>query len=172
MFINNLCPKNNATKTWAFAKASINGKRAQELNGSPNNPETNQTVTSAKEKERIFSIQYDNQTDYIPDDPKLELNITRGRESNEPNTLTSQITGNEWERATRQLNSNSMGNDLIHNQMITILTETNKIHLLHLFNHMLQTHYVSLYWKTATIMHKPDKPAEKLESYRPISITS
>ncbi len=105
-FINNLCPKNNATKTWAFAKASINGKRAQELNCSPNDPETNQTVTSAKEKERIFSIQYDNQTDYIPDDPKLELNITRGREYNEPNTLNSKITGNELERATRQLNRN------------------------------------------------------------------
>nr|CAH0106515.1 unnamed protein product [Daphnia galeata] len=48
------------------------------------------------------------------------------------------------------------------------------MHLLHLFNHMLQTHYVPTDWKTATVIpiRKPDKPAEKPESYRPISLTS
>jgi hypothetical protein len=67
-----------------------------------------------------------------------------------------------------------MGKDLIHNQMITNLSEENKMHLLHLFNHMLQTHYVPTDWKTTTVIpiQKPDKPAEEPECYRPISLTS
>jgi hypothetical protein len=58
--------------------------------------------------------------------------------------------------------------------MIANLTDTNKTHLLHLFNRMLTTHFVPPDWKTATVIpiRKPDKPAEKLKSYHPISITS
>jgi hypothetical protein len=52
-FINNLSPKSNATKTWAFTKARINGTRAPDLNCSPiQDPDTNQIITSAKEKKQ------------------------------------------------------------------------------------------------------------------------
>jgi hypothetical protein len=137
-------------------------------------PETNQIVTLPKEKARIFSSQYDHQKENIPDDPRVEKLIKREIRSTEPNALNSLITSSELEHSLRQLQSRSMGRDLIHNQMITNLSEKNKMHLLHLFNNILQTHYVPTDWKTATVIpiQKPDKPAEKPESYRPISLTS
>jgi hypothetical protein len=50
-FINNLSPKSNGTKTWAFTKAWINNTQAPDLNCSPiQDPDTNQIITSAKEK--------------------------------------------------------------------------------------------------------------------------
>jgi hypothetical protein len=55
-FINNLCPKSNATKTWAFAKAWINETRAPDLNCSPmKDSDTKQIVTPNKEIVRILS---------------------------------------------------------------------------------------------------------------------
>ena len=129
-------------------------------------------VTLPKEKARIFSSQYDHQN--IPDDTRLEQLIKREIRSTEPNALNSLSRSSELEHSLRQLESRSMGRDLIHNQMITNLWEENKMHLLHLFNHMLQTHYVPTDWKTTTVIpiRKPDKPAEKPESYLPIPLTS
>ncbi|EFX68494.1 hypothetical protein DAPPUDRAFT_114527 [Daphnia pulex] len=55
-----------------------------------------------------------------------------------------------------------MGRDLIHNQMIANLTDTNKTHLLHLFNRMLTTHFVPPDWKTATLKSKNLSEEESL----------
>ena len=172
-FINTLSPKSNSTKTWAFAKAWTSGTKARDLNSSPiEDPETNQIVTLPKEKARIFSSQYDHQKENIPDDPRLEQLIKKEIRSTEPNALNS-LTSSELENSLRQLKSRSMGRDLIYNQMITNLSEENKMHLLHLFNQMLQTHYVPTDWKTVTVItiRKPDKPAEKPESYLLITNT-
>lgn len=72
------------------------------------------------------------------------------------------------------MSANAMGRDKIHNLMIKNLTDTNKKHLLHLLNSMLQSSFVPADWKQATIIpiRKPDKPADSPESYRPISLTS
>ena len=84
-------------------------------------PETNQIVTLPKEKARIFSSQYDHQKENIPDDPRVEKLIKREIHSTEPNALNSLIISSELEHSLRQLESRSMGRDLIHNQMITNL---------------------------------------------------
>lgn len=61
----------------------------------------------------------------------------------------------------------------MHNIMLKNLSDPNKLHLLHLFNNMLQTSYVPTDWKKSTIipLRKPDKPADVPESYRPIALT-
>lgn len=70
--------------------------------------------------------------------------------------------------------SQAMGRDLIHNQMLKSLSENNKKHLLHLFNIFLKKTYVPDRWKVAVIVpiRKPGKTASNPESNRPISLTS
>lgn len=99
-----------------------------------------------------------------------ENQITRPK----PGPLNSLITNSELKQAMKELKSNLMGRDLIHNKMLANLTEENKEHLLHLFSSMLQSHFVPSEWETATIIpiRKAEKPADKPESYRPISLTS
>jgi endonuclease/exonuclease/phosphatase family metal-dependent hydrolase len=78
-FVNNLCPKNKRNKNLGLCQGLDKRYKSPRSLCSPiKDPETNQIVTSTKEKARIFSIQYDHQRDDIPDDPRLELNITRG----------------------------------------------------------------------------------------------
>lgn len=107
-----------------------------------------------------------------------QIGNTNSRENQiarpKPGPLNSLITNSELKQAMKELKSNSMGPDLIHNKMLANLTEENKKHILHLFSSMLQSHFVPSEWETATIIpiRKAEKPADKPESYRPISLTS
>ncbi|KZS09746.1 Pol-like protein [Daphnia magna] len=173
--IKDLNPRSSPTKTWAFAKAWTNGTQTQTLTSSPiTNPRTNQTTTLPEEKAEIFAAQYDYQPTDIPDSEPFEGTITRMIASLEPNGLNSKITIEELRLGMNNLKSQAMGQDLIHNTMLKNLTETNKKHILYLFNKLLETSYVPDSWKLATIIpiRKPAKPAHTPDSYRPISLTS
>lgn len=173
--INSLSPKSSPTKTWAFVKAWTKGIQPPDLSSSPiMPPDTNQLITSPEEKAEILASQYDHHKDNIPDKPEFESVINSKVRSADPNPLNSEISKQEVKFGMGNLKSNSMGRDLIHNQMLKNLSDANKKHLLHLLNHMLRTSYVPDDWKQATIIpiRKPDKPAESPDSYRPISLTS
>jgi hypothetical protein len=92
----------------------------------------------------------------------------------ELNGLNSPITERELRDRMSNLKSNVMGQDMVNNMMLKILSYENKSHLLHLLNSMLQTAYVPEHWKKASIIPilKPGKPSAKPKSYRPISLTS
>ena len=173
--INSLNPKSDPATTWTFVKSWTQGVKPPDLTSSPiKDPETGLLVTLAKEKAKIFANQYDHQKEDIPDDPEFEEVIIQKINSMEPNGLNNKIVRSELNFGLNNLKSNAMGKDQIHNKMIKNLSETNKTHLLHLFNSMLMSSYVPADWKQGTIipLRKPGKPPEKPDSYRPVCLTS
>lgn len=174
IFINNLNPRCSTTKTWAFVKSMVAKAPPPDYNSSPiKNPDNNELVTTQKEKAEIFAKQYNYQKENLPDNQHYEQLINVRTNSQVPNALNSPILEKELEYGLKNLKSNAMGKDKIHNLMIRNLSPSNRRHVLHLMNHMLRNKYVPADWKQATIIPiiKPGKPTDQPESYRPISLT-
>ncbi|KAI9553779.1 hypothetical protein GHT06_019043 [Daphnia sinensis] len=105
-FINNLNPRCSTTKTWAFFKSMVAKAPPPDYTSSPiKNPEYNELVTTEKEKAEIFAKQYNYQKGNIPDNQYYE---------------PLEPTHKHWtlEYGLKNLKSNAMGKDKIHNLMV------------------------------------------------------
>jgi hypothetical protein len=90
------------------------------------------------------------------------------------NAINNDFTAVELDQAMKKLKSKAIGLDLIHNDMLKNLSANNRTHLLYLFNSLYANEFVPTTWKSAIVIPllKPDKPADTVNSYHPISLTS
>jgi hypothetical protein len=129
---------------------------------------------SIQEIASVFLDLFGSSTDYPDDDTTLDRYISSSINLRHTNAINNDFTPVELDQAMKKLKSKAILLDLIHNDMLKNLSANNRTHLLYLFNSLYANEFVPTTWKSAIVIPllKPDKPADKVNSYRPISLTS
>jgi hypothetical protein len=129
---------------------------------------------SIQEIASIFLDLFGSSTDYPDDDTTLDRYISSSINLRHTNAINNDFTPVELDEAMKKLKSKAILLDLIHNDMLKNLSANNRTHLLYLFNSLYANEFVPTTWKSAIVIPllKPDKPADTVNSYRPISLTS
>lgn len=102
------------------------------------------------------------------------MNKAINKAKEEPNHLDKKITVEEVLVAISDLKPTTMGDDLVHNEMLRNLNYDNTKLVTHLFNLSLSKSYIPSEWRRSTVcpILKPHKDPTDPESYRPMAITS
>ena len=105
---------------------------------------------------------------------EIEEEVNTQINNNNADNLSLPFTDQELKVALSKLKSKSTGLDRTSNTMLVNLSPTNRKSLLKLYNLFFETGYVPPSWKTALVVPitKSGKPPDKINSYRPISLTS
>jgi len=138
----------------------------------------NGQLTSTTEEKAAVLLDY-----YCPEEEEpalddftadLETEIEEGLNSSNDNPLNQDFTEFELADALQPVKGKSMGSDLIHNTMLHKLNAENRKVLLYVLNPMFRYSFVPKDWRISIVVPilKPNKPADRAESYRPISLTS
>lgn len=112
--------------------------------------------------------------DHLEDDAILDPIIALHITDRQPKDLNNAFTINELEQSLKKLKSKATGLGQIHNDMLSNLSPTNKLKILHLFNVLDVNDFVQNLWKKATVIPylKQGKLTDTASSYRPINLTS
>ncbi|KAI9560480.1 R-directed D polymerase from mobile element jockey [Daphnia sinensis] len=110
----------------------------------------------------------------MPDGTQKAMKKRIDQASKCEHSLDTEINITEIAEAIGQLKNTTMGDDLIHNEMLRNMNKDNLEAVTRLFNLSLTHSCVPPGWKTSTIcpIRKPDKNPSDPESYRPIALTS
>nr|CAH0103241.1 unnamed protein product [Daphnia galeata] len=166
--------KNGLKSTWSFLKAMVGSGNNSSPTVPPLENPNGANTQSIQEIASAFLDLFGSSTDYPDDDATLDRYISSSINLRHTNAINNDFTPVELYQAIKKLKSKAIVLDLIHNDMLKNLSANNRTHLLYLFNSLYANEFVPTTWKSAIVIPllKPDKPAETVNSYRPISLTS
>ena len=167
----------NTKAFWNFTKTLLNGQKDPWASISPLQNQNGTAETDPASKAAIFLDFY---CPLLPPEPdstrtrNYEETINEGIENEDPHPLNTSFSHQELKKALENLPKKAMGIDKIHNSMLTHLSPSNRTILLFVLNKMFSSDVVLDEWKCAKVVPllKQNKPADKPDSYRPISLTS
>ena len=165
----------DGNKLWKLTKAMNN----EDTKAAPIVIQEGQKILTEKKAANAFADGYEQVTNInIPEDRKQQVHDERRHlKDQEPQEecMNKPFCMRELEDAMKTLNEKkSPGPDKVTNEMLLHLGTRAKNKLLDLFNNSWKTGHVPQIWREADMVpiHKKGKSRSKVDSYRPISLTS
>lgn len=169
----------NPSETWQFVNAMRN-LPVKSLQSNDLRLPDGTKVSDPKEKAQllveVFSKHQQARWPHTRDQKNLvkTMNERINEAKREVNHLDKEIIVEEVIVAASELKPMTMGDDLVHNEMLQNLNYENAKLVTRLFNLSLNKSYIPKEWRRSTVcpILKPNKDPTDPESYRPIALTS